>query len=370
MGTVVTSLAGGEPGPVLRDLIDAMAGNPLYISELVGALAREMQLHPEGARVDIKPSPDRQAVPPTMRVAVIRRLEFLSAGTRELLQVAALLGAAFSVADVAAVLDRPVTGLLDSVREAADAGVLTELPDRLAFRHPLVRTVLDDELPASAHQALHLQVAQTLATRTSPERVAEHLLAAGPAVAPLLPWLADHADELAARTPGLDVELLGGVLDTTVPPADTARQLRAALATALLRGGRADQAEQVARSALTFPAGPRARAALRWTLASACFSQAAFDRAVAEIGIALADGRLTQGEQARFRGLEAQCRVPLGQHTVASTAWRDSISAVQAAATPRPARTSWPARPPPSSGTASRPRPSATPTPRPTRPKP
>jgi DNA-binding NarL/FixJ family response regulator len=327
---LVASLAGGEPGPVLRDLIDATAGNPLYINELVGALAQEMQLHTEGVGVDIKPGPDRRAVPPTLRVAVIRRLEFLSAGTRELLQVAALLGTAFSVADVAAVLDRPVTSMLGSVREAIDAGVLTELPDRLAFRHPLVRTVLDDELPVSAQQALHLQVAQALTTRTSPERVAEHLLAAGPAAGPLLPWLAGNADELAARTPELAIELFSRVLDTTVPLAETARQLRAALATALLRSGRADRAEQVARSALTVPVGPRAEAALRWTLASACFSQAAFDRAVAEIGTALADGRLTQGEEARFRGLEAQCRIPLGQHTVASTAWRDSISAVQA----------------------------------------
>lgn len=327
---LVTRLAGGEPGPVLRDLIDAAAGHPLYINELVGALAREMQLDTEGARVDVKPSLDRQAVPPTLRAAVIRRLEFLSAGARELLQVAALLGTVFSVADVAAVLDRPVTSMRDSVREAIDACVLTELPGRLAFRHPLVRTVLGDELPASARQALHLQAAQALATRTSPERVAEHLLAAGPAAAPLLPWLAEGGNELAARTPELAVELLSRVLDTTVPPAETARQLRAALATALLRGGRAEQAEQIAQSALTVPAGPRAEAALRWTLASACFSQAAFDRAAAEIGIALADGRLTQGEQARFRGLQAQCRSPLGQYSVASTAWRDSISAAQA----------------------------------------
>ena len=122
-------------------------------------------------------------------------------GTRELLQVAALLGTTFSVADVAAVLDQLVTSLLDSVRQATDGGILVELPDRLAFRHPLVRTVLDDELPASAHQALHLQVAQALATRTSPEQVAEHLLAAASAATPMVPWLASNADELAGRTP-------------------------------------------------------------------------------------------------------------------------------------------------------------------------
>jgi tetratricopeptide (TPR) repeat protein len=321
---LVTGLIGGTPGPVLRELIDGTAGNPLYITELIAAL----DLHAAGAQVDIKPDPE---VPPTLRLAVRRRLELVSAGTRELLQMAALFGTAFSVADVAAVLDRPVTSLLDSVREAIEGGILAELPDRLAFRHPLVRTVLDDELPVSVYQALHLQAAQTLAGRTPLERVAEHLLAAGTAATPMVRWLADHGDELAARAPALAAELLGYALDTlVVPPGDTAHRLRAALATALLRSGRAEQAEQVARSALAAPADPRTEAALRWTLASACFSQAAFDRSVTEIGIALAAGQLTQGEQARFRVLDAQSRIPLGQPGRARAALRDGVSAAQA----------------------------------------
>jgi hypothetical protein len=70
-------------------------------------------------------------------VAVTRRLELLSADVRELLQVAALLGTTFGVADVSAVLGRPGTSLLGSVREATKGRVLSELPGRLAFRHPL-----------------------------------------------------------------------------------------------------------------------------------------------------------------------------------------------------------------------------------------
>ena len=58
-------------------------------------------------------------------------------------------------------------------------------------------------------------MAQALAARTSPERVAEYLLAAGPAAAPMVPWLAGHADELAARTPALAAELFSRVLETT-----------------------------------------------------------------------------------------------------------------------------------------------------------
>jgi len=97
----------------------------------------------------------------------------------------------------------------------------------------------------------------------------------GPVATPLLPWLAGAADELAVRVPELAAELLGCALDTMVLSAETARALCAALATALLRLGQPEQAEHAARSALVVPAGPRAEAALRWTLASACSARQA-----------------------------------------------------------------------------------------------
>jgi DNA-binding CsgD family transcriptional regulator/tetratricopeptide (TPR) repeat protein len=327
---LVAGLAGGRPGPALRGLVTGAAGNPLYIGELVNGLAREMRLRAVGGVVDIEPGPDGAGVSPTLGMAIARRLVFLSAGTRELLQVAALLGTTFSVADLAGVLDRPVTDLLGCVREATEGGVLTAMPDRLAFRHPLVRAVLDDDLPMSARQALHLQVAEALATRTSPERVAEHLLAAGPAAVPMLPWLADTAEDLAARTPALAAELLSQVLDLAQPGGKTAHLLRAALAAALLRTGELEQAERIARSALAVSVGPRVEAGLRWTLASACASQGAADRAVEEIGIALATGRLTLGEQARFHGLDAQCHITLSQPAAAAAAWQESVVAARA----------------------------------------
>jgi DNA-binding CsgD family transcriptional regulator/tetratricopeptide (TPR) repeat protein len=334
---LLVQLVGGQPGPVLRALIDGTAGNPLFINELVSALARDRRLCSGRAGVDVEPGRDGRVVPPTVGQAIGRRLEFVSAGTRELLQVAALLGSTFSVADVATVLDRPVTSLLGCVREATQGGLLAVLPDRLAFRHPLVRVALGEELPLSARQGLHLQVARALARHASPDRVAEHLLAAGPAAAALLPWLAEHADDLAVRAPALAAELLGGMLDAQVPlPGETGHRLCAGLATALLRVGQPAQAERVARSALAgtaglrAPPGRRTEAALRWTLVSACISQGRADRALAEIGIALATGRLTRGEQARFGAQDARCRIALGKPGMAAEAWQDSVSAAQA----------------------------------------
>jgi predicted ATPase len=196
---LVADLAGRQPGPALRGLVSGAAGNPLYVQELVGGLAQGMRLRAAGQQVDVDSSSDHLGVSPTLGAAIARRLEFLSERTRELLRVAALLGSAFTVADVAAVLGRPVTDLLGQVTEATGTGVLTAQPSRLAFRHPLIRAVIADSLPSSARQALHGQIAQALVTRVAPERVAEHLLAAGPAAAPLLGWLADAAGDIADR---------------------------------------------------------------------------------------------------------------------------------------------------------------------------
>ena len=90
-----------------------------------------MRLRGAGEVVDVEPDPNLRRMSPTLGMAIARRLAFLSGQTRELLQVAALLGAEFSVADVAAVLDRPVTDLLGPVREATAAGLLTAQADRV-----------------------------------------------------------------------------------------------------------------------------------------------------------------------------------------------------------------------------------------------
>jgi DNA-binding CsgD family transcriptional regulator len=328
---LVSDLAGGQPGPALRGLVSGAAGNPLYIQELVGGLAQGMRLRAAGQQVDVDSSSDHLGLSPTLSAAIARRLELLSERTRELLRVAALLGSAFTVADVAAVLGRPVTELLSQVTEATGTGVLIALPGRLAFQHPLVRAALADSLPSSARQALHGQIAQALVAHAAPERVAEHLLAAGPAAAPLLGWLTEAASHIADRAPALATDLLSQLLTTVAPPqGEISGPLRAALAAALLRTGRAGAAEQAARSALATSPDVRTEAALRWTLANACASQGAIDRAVMEIAAALATGRPTLAEQARFHGLDAFCQITLSEPAATSTSWRDSVAAARA----------------------------------------
>jgi DNA-binding CsgD family transcriptional regulator/tetratricopeptide (TPR) repeat protein len=328
---IVHDLAGGKPGPALWEIVTGAAGNPLYISELVTGLARQDSLRAQGDIVDIETGDAGLTLPKALGEAITRRLALLSAETRQLLQVAALMGGTFSPAEVAAIMECPATQLLGQIREASEAGVIVSQPDKMAFRHALIRAALADDVPSSARQALQLQIASALSSGASPERAASHLLAAGSAAGPLLPWLASVADDLAMRAPYLASDLLTQVLKTPAAPAgeEVTGPLRSALATALLRGERLGAAEQVARPALVTTRDPRLRAALRWTLACVYAGRGATDRAVAEIGAALATGELTLAEQARFSGLQARCYITLSQPDNARAAWEDSITAAR-----------------------------------------
>jgi DNA-binding CsgD family transcriptional regulator/tetratricopeptide (TPR) repeat protein len=322
---------GAGPGAALRRMVAGAAGNPLYIGELIGGLARGDCLQAVDDVIDVESGDADPALPPALRQAIIGRLATFSPGTRHMLEVAALIGGTFSLADVAAVMGCPATQLLSQVREATEAGVIVSLPDTLAFRHPLVRTVLDDDVFPSARQALHLQIAQTLSPHACPERVAGHLLAAGPAAGPLVPWLASVADDIAARAPALAAGLLTEVLDTlAVPAGEVTDRLRSVLAAALLRTGQPEEAGRVARAGLAAARDPRISATLRWALASACASLGATDRAVEELDAALATGQLTLAEQARFHGLRAQYFIADGVPGKARVAWQESVRAARA----------------------------------------
>src|SRR3954466_7701229 len=141
---LLTGLLGDAPDAELSQLAQRAAGNPMYLRELAGSM--------------------RAGEPPdSLAAALARRLDFLTPDVAEVLRVGSLLGAQFTAADVAVVLDRPVTALEPLVDEAVTAGVLVRASDRLTFRHALIRQALYDGLPNGVRLALHGHAAQALA---------------------------------------------------------------------------------------------------------------------------------------------------------------------------------------------------------------
>ena len=299
-------VAGVEPAAELLGQVGAAAGNPLYVIELARALASGGG--PSGPDARFGPEHGAAALPESLILVVTRRLAGLSARTREVLQVAAVLGPGFTVADLSAILAAPPLEFLGVIQEAATAGVLVAESDRLAFRHEVIRQALYESLPVSARNALHLQVGQALAASGAPvERAGQHLLAGMTVDGRTMTWLAESAERLSARAPALAVDLLRRVLDAADPAVDQVEPLRLWLATALLRGGRFAEAETVATEALAARPDGGSSAQLRWILVHSLINQGRASEALAQAQRALDVSCLTGAERARFHGMAAQC---------------------------------------------------------------
>ena len=173
---LVAELAGGRPDDDLLRLADGAAGNPLYVTELVAALARGSGLSiTEAGAAELAGG----SVPGSLSAAIADRLGFVTGPVREVLRAAALLGVDFAVADLAVVLHRSVADLIPAVDEACAVGVLAESGRGLGFRHPLIRAALYDDMPASIRAAWHRDAGRALAEAGAPpDRVARQLLQA------------------------------------------------------------------------------------------------------------------------------------------------------------------------------------------------
>ncbi|MFG2042324.1 ATP-binding protein [Dactylosporangium sp. NPDC048998] len=190
---LATHLIGHEPDPALAAGLDDAGGNPLYVQELVAGWNPAAP----GGR------------PGSLTAAINRRLSRLSPSTREVLRSAALLGARFAVPQLAAVLERRPTDLVDMLDEALRDGTLVAVGDHLAFRHELVRSALEEQLAPPLRAGLHAQFAGVLArTGADVDVVARHLLAGGGILDRwAAQWLAQlpEAALLAAPEPAVDL---------------------------------------------------------------------------------------------------------------------------------------------------------------------
>ena len=171
------ALLGAVPGPALSDSLARAGGNPLYVREMIDALAGEglVRVADGVAEVDGRAGPELTSLSATIG----RRLGFLSSQTRSVLRAGAVLGARFTVPELAMMSAHAVPDLTPVVEEALLAGVLADAGSELMFRHPLIRQALHDEVPVAMRAGLHGHAAHELAdTNASWDRVARHLLAA------------------------------------------------------------------------------------------------------------------------------------------------------------------------------------------------
>jgi DNA-binding CsgD family transcriptional regulator len=316
---LVAALVGGQPDDRLLRLAADAAGNPLYLTELVAALARSSIVTVTGAGTAELTS---GSVPGSLSAAIADRLGFVSGPAREVLRAAALLGVDFAVPDLATVLRRGVTDLIPAVDEARTAGVLAESGSGLGFRHPLIRAALYDEIPSPVRIAWHGDAGRALAEAgASADRVARQLLQAigGPrgTIQPMddwmLGWLARTAEPLVGQAPQVAAELLRHAVASSPPGSARHDRLVARLADALYRVGDAAEAERVASRALALAIEPDLLIDLHWTLAQCRMRVGRFAECLATLDQALASPGISARHRARLLVLSARTHNNLGE---------------------------------------------------------
>ncbi|MDX8153840.1 AAA family ATPase [Patulibacter brassicae] len=159
LGELLADLLGTPPDEALLGRLHGRSeGNPLFAEELLAA-------GPDG----------RGALPSTLRDALMVRTERLPADAQELLRVIAV-GQRVdhdALADVAGLDPRP---LRDALREAvAQQIVVVDEDGRYAFRHALLREVVDDDLLPGERAELHRALATVLERRLAEGASGVHL---------------------------------------------------------------------------------------------------------------------------------------------------------------------------------------------------
>ncbi len=176
---------GQEPGEAVARAIHARtAGNPFLVRELSRLLADSGNLTRDALA--------GAGVPATVRDIIRDRMNGLDDRAREMLQNASIMGRDIDLALLAICTGTSVQTGLDQLEPAEALGLVT-LPttDRFSYRftHDLVRESIAASIPPRQVIRLHLRIADALELsdpggRSTPERLAHHLRAAGPLAEP------------------------------------------------------------------------------------------------------------------------------------------------------------------------------------------
>jgi hypothetical protein len=259
---LVAQAVAAEPGPRLLAEVSGAAGNPLFITELLAALAQEGAITTAGGRAEVADT----VLPPTLRLTILRRVSFLPEPALQALGSASILGSGFSLTDLAIITGRP----------AVDLSAL---------------------------------------------QVAEHFARGAPPGDPeAVTWLARAAREAAPRSPDVAADLLGRAAGLTAPGDPGRDGLLAERATSLMWAGRITDAETACRSLLGRDLDPSLEGAVRICLGHVLLAGGQARDGLCELERACQSPLLTGAERAEAQAWASLARLVLADLAGAAAA--------------------------------------------------
>jgi predicted ATPase len=172
LAELIDDLLGVVPDSSLVALATDSGGNPYLVGELARGLREENMLRTSAAGAAM--APDR--LPERVRRFFRQQMGSLGPQTRQLIEVAAVLGRSFGVEDVAEMLGEPPAMVLPAISEALAAGILAPAGETLTFRDGMTWRAVAEAMPDSLSRALHHQAGQLLLDRGDALRAAGHLV--------------------------------------------------------------------------------------------------------------------------------------------------------------------------------------------------
>jgi DNA-binding SARP family transcriptional activator/DNA-binding CsgD family transcriptional regulator len=175
-----------EVGELARTIRHLTEGNPFLLCEFWRSLVEAGAVEVADTGLRMRRPLEEVATPDSVREVVSQRISRLPSETRELLELAAVVGPEFEL-EIIRRAASPQTELLGALDAAERHGMIEEIPSRpleYRFAHELVRRAIYDRLRSVRCAELHLLVGEALeAAHPSPSRrvvaeLAQHFTAA------------------------------------------------------------------------------------------------------------------------------------------------------------------------------------------------
>jgi len=168
-----------DVSPQLQRLIDDKSeGNPFFVEEMMRSLQERDLIDRRAGESALSASAARLDVPDRVEDVILGRLGRLDAGTREVLQVAAVIGREFSRPILERVVDRPADAIDGLLRELLTAGLVTaggmSASSVYAFRHALTHDVAYNSLQELDRRVMHGRIGDAIEAEYA-GRLAEHV---------------------------------------------------------------------------------------------------------------------------------------------------------------------------------------------------
>jgi class 3 adenylate cyclase/tetratricopeptide (TPR) repeat protein len=171
VSSIAEDLLSGPPASALTELVNKHAeGNPFFVEQVVRYLLEQGLLEPDPDGEWVIKEPGGPALlPADVRTLLVARLDRLTRRVKDVIQAAAVLGRAFDVEVLAAML--PSQASLQSDMAAAEhAAVWSALGEtRYLFNHSLLRDVAYNMQLQSRRQELHRLACRALSDRFANE---------------------------------------------------------------------------------------------------------------------------------------------------------------------------------------------------------